>query len=263
MESHRVGRVTLAGVALSLAAASAVAAPRQWDVRTIEPPERGCFARVVDCDGIPIKASSVVSDAALREAARRISRLLEHLPQVRRNLVAAGAEHHIIGKDQETSDLPEWSSMKGKPHWDGSPSFDARVRGMGGLISSSGEENLLKLPSDRYRDHRDICSHEFSHGIFSNGVPKDVRTMFDEQRRKSLAKGLWKSYAGTNTDEFFAELTMWYFGTRGDFGSITPKPKAGRAWFREYDPEAFRLFDDFYNGRIPIGVVTPGGGRWH
>jgi alpha-glucosidase len=255
-------RAALAGLAAAMLVPAEADAPRTWVVRPVEPPEQGFYAKVIDCDGIPVKASSAVSDAAMQEAARRIARLLRSLPQVRRNLVAAGAEHHIIGKDQETSDLPEWRHMKGRPHWDGSPSFDGRVRGMGGLISSSGEENLLKLPSDRYRDHRDICSHEFSHGIFSDGIPREIRDRFEEQRRKSVAKGLWKSYARTNADEFFAELTMWYFGTRGDFGAIKPAPRAGRAWLREYDPEAFRLFDDFYRGRIPVAAVTPGDERW-
>jgi hypothetical protein len=206
----------------------------------------------MDCDGILIKAPAVVSDAAINEAGRRISRLLEHLPIVRRNLAAVGAEHHIIGKDQQTSDLPEWRQMKGKLHWDGSMSFDQRTRGMGGIVSSSGEENLLKLPTDRYKDHRDICSHEFSHGILGSGVSPEIVRKFEEQRQRSTAKGLWKSYAGSNTHEFFAELTMWYFGTRGDFGSIQPKPEAGRAWFRKYDPEAYALFDDFYSGRIAV-----------
>jgi hypothetical protein len=236
-------------------AAAQCAAPVDRPIKSIDPPEYGFFAKVMDCDGILIKAPAAVSDAAIREAGRRISRALEHIPTVRRNLAAIGAEHHIIGKDQQTSDLPEWRQMKGKMHWDGSMLFDERTRGMGGFISSSGEENLLKLPSDRYKDHRDICSHEFSHGILINGVSPEIKRRFEDQRKRSTGKGLWKSYAATNTDEFFAELTMWYFGTRGDYGSIQPRPKPGRAWLRRYDPEAYALFDDFYSGRIPVPLA--------
>lgn len=237
------------------ATAAQSAPPADRPIKRIDPPEHGFFTKVLNSDGILIKAPAVVSDAAIREADRRISRVLEHIPTVRRNLASVGAEHHIIGRDQQTSDLPEWRQMKGKMHWDGSMLFDARTRGMGGLVSSSGEENLLKLPSDRYKDHRDICSHEFSHGILTSGVSQEIVLRFEEQRKRSTEKGLWKSYAGTNTDEFFAELTMWYFGTRGDYGSIQPKPEAGRAWFRQYDPEAFALFDDFYSGRIPVPLT--------
>ncbi|HEY3414934.1 MAG TPA: hypothetical protein VGM51_18020 [Armatimonadota bacterium] len=248
------GTITLILMATVTGAAMA-SAPGDHAIKRIDPPEQGFYAKEIDCDGILIKAPAEVSDAAILEAARRISRVLEHIPVVRRNLAAVGAEHHIIGKDQQTSDLPEWRQMKGKPHWDGSASFDQRTRGMGGLVSSSGEENLLKLPSDRYKDHRDICSHEFSHGILGSGVSPEIVRKFEEQRQRSTAKGLWKSYAGTNTQEFFAELTMWYFGTRGDYGSIQPKPEPGRAWFRRYDPEAYALFDSFYSGRLPVPPI--------
>ena len=116
-------------------------------------------------------------------------------------------------------------------------SIDAQTRGVGGLLASCGEENLLKLPSDRYRDHRDICTHEFAHTVLSFGISPDVREIVRKQFTKSTAAGLWKTaYASTNDDEFFAELSMWYFDSRGDFGKISPKPEVGRAWFRKYDP---------------------------
>ena len=46
--------------------------------------------------------------------------------------------------------------------------------GMGGLLTSCGEENLLRLEKDRYRG-RDICQHEFAHNILENGVPDSIR----------------------------------------------------------------------------------------
>jgi len=47
---------------------------------------------------------------------------------------------------------------------------DPRTRGLGGLLTSCGEENLLGLEKDRYRG-RDICVHEFAHNILGYGVP--------------------------------------------------------------------------------------------
>jgi hypothetical protein len=74
----------------------------------------------------------------------------------------------------------------------------------------------------------------------------------------SKANGLWiKSYAGSNPDEEFAELTMWYFGTHGDLSMTGPKPQNGRVGLKEYDPEAYKLFDDFYSGRIEIAKIEP------
>jgi alpha-glucosidase len=95
--------------------------------------------------------------------------------------------------------------------------------------------------------------HEFAHNIRQHGVPREIRQRFDEQYRKSLEKGLWqKSYAGSNPDEFFAELTMWYFGTHGDLHMTGAKPENGAAGLKKYDPEAFELLDEFYSGRMQI-----------
>jgi hypothetical protein len=220
-------------------------------IRLLSPPEHEFFSKVLDCDGIPIKAHQDVSDEALREGFRRLSLMLAHQPDVRANLVRAGAELHIIGKDQVTSDLPEHRHLKGKP-FEGRQTVDQRTRGLGGLLTSCGEENLLRLREDRYRG-RDICVHEFAHNIFQHGISSRVRKRFEEQRRQSLERGRWKgSYAGSNAHEFFAELSMWYWGTRGDLGMAGPKPKNGRAGLQEYDPEAFALLDDFYQGRLRL-----------
>ena len=227
-------------------------------IQAIKPPESGFFTKVISLNGIPIKASSVVVDEALYAAYDRISMETAHLPMVVANLAAAGAELHIIGRDQVTTDLPEWRQDKHVPldEYFGL-TRDQRTRGMGGLITSCGEENLLNLPNDRYRG-RDICLHEFAHDIEDEGIQPSVRAMFDKQYEISKSKGLWvNSYAGSNPEEFFAELTMWYFGTHGDLGMTGPKPENGPEGLKKYDPAAYKLFDDFYGGRIEIAKIEP------
>lgn len=252
------GWLLLVGVPLASAAAAETTG-RPAMVR-LDPPEQDFFAKCLDFHGIPIKAHAVVADEALFAAYDRLSRLLAHLPVVVSNLASAGVELHIIGRDQVTTDLPEWRHDKGRPIWE--PTYngktrDERTRGMGGRLTSCGEENLLKLEQDRYRG-RDICLHEFAHSIRSFGISRDVRAQFDAQWQRSLAAGRWvKSYAGSNPDEFFAELTMWYFGTHGDLGMTGPKPENGPEGLQRYDPEAFALLDDFYQGRIEVGKVEP------
>jgi hypothetical protein len=219
-------------------------------IRTLEPPEQDFFSKELDFHGIPIKAPAVVSNDALYAAYERLGTMLAHLPVMVTNLAAAKVELHIIGKHQVTTDLPEWRQDKGKPlaEYNGL-TRDQRTRGMGGQLVSCGEENLLKLENDRYRG-RDICLHEFAHAIRNFAMDEDLRSKFDAQYRRSTDKGLWvKAYASTNPDEFFAELTMWYFGTHGDVGMPDPKPKNGAAGLKAYDPEAFVLFDNFYQGR--------------
>jgi len=229
-------------------------AARSAEISAIEPPELGFYAKLLDYDGIPIKAPAVVADQALLVARERLTRLLKNLPEARYNLRMAGAELHIIGKDQVTSDLPEHRHLKGKP-FDGNLTVDQRTRGLGGLLTSCGEENLLQLPSDRYRG-RDICLHEFAHNLQGQGLSDDVRRKIWEQYHRSLDAGLWKgAYAATNEGEYFAELTMWYFGTHGDLNIQGPKPKNGPDGLRKYDPSAYQLLDDLYSGRLPIARV--------
>ena len=232
-------------------------APTSLIIRKINPPEKSFYTKLLDYRGIPIKAPAEVTDAALYAAYDRLYMLLGNQPMVVSNLVAAGAELHIIGRNQVTSDLPEHRALKGKalPEYNGL-TVDQRTRGLGGLLTSCGEENLLKLEQDRYRG-RDICIHEFGHCIRNHGVPRKVRSQFNDQYHRSLECGLWqKSYAGSNPDEFFAELTMWYFGTHGDRHMTGPKPEDGPEGLRKYDPDAFALLDDFYSGRMKIAPVA-------
>ncbi len=226
-------------------------------ITPIDPPERGFFAKALRYEGIAIKAPTNVVDEALFAAYGRLAMMLTNLPTVRARLRAAGAELHIIGRDQVTTDLPEWRHDKGKPlaEYNGL-TRDQRTRGMGGLLTSCGEENLLKLEQDRYRG-RDICVHEFAHNILGHGASSALRQRVRQQYARSLSHGLWVgSYAASNFDEFFAELTMWYFGTHGDLKMTGAKPANGPLGLKAYDPESFALLDEFYRGRMePPNIV--------
>lgn len=258
-----ISTLALAGINDGLAAGET----NQPKLITLNPPAQSFFSKELIFHGIPIKASDVVSDAAMYEACRRVSMLLTNFvvrqPMLISNLVASDVELHIIGLHQVTSDLPEFRDLKGKllPEYNGL-TIDQRTRGMGGRLTSCGEENLLKLKNDHYYG-RDILAHEFAHAIRNCGVPLEVVEKFNQQYRRSLAKGLWQgAYSASNGDEYFAELTMWYFGTHGDLNMTGPKPENGPEGLKKYDPEAYALFDDFYSGRIPIGKLEPGGHEW-
>jgi len=243
---------SIAGLALAVGcAATPETSTNKADITRLDPPEKDFFSKETDYQGIPIKAHTVVSDEALHAARERLATMLQHLPEITTNLVAAKVELHIIGKDQVTTDLPEWRQDKGKPlaEYNGL-TRDQRTRGMGGRLVSCGEENLLKLDKDKYHG-RDICQHEFAHAVRNFAMSREVRALFDEQYRRSTGNGLWvKGYAASNPDEFFAELTMWYFGTHGDMNMNDPKPKNGPEGLKQYDREAFSLLDKFYRGRL-------------
>ena len=229
-------------------------------IKQINPPEVGFFEKQIDCYGIPIKSAKVVSDAALYEAKQLLGCMLKSVPDVVANLKESGSELHVIGKNQATSDLPEHRSKKGKP-FDGDQDIDARTRGVGGLFASCGEENLLGLAEDRYfarRSPGSICVHEFAHTILGYGLDDNIRRLWQDQFKRSMGRGLWKgAYATTNYDEYFAELSMWYFGGLGDVGKISPVPQKGKEWLRSYDPEAFQLMEKIYTGSLRPGRMMP------
>ena len=67
--------------------------------------------------------------------------------------------------------------------------------------------------------------------------------------------GLWPGcYAMTNEAEFFAELSMWYFGSHGDMGKISPRPASGKEWLERYDGKSYQLFDRLYRGERQVGA---------
>ncbi len=233
-------------------------AVQQPKIVAIVPQQEDFFDKKTDYHGIVIRANKVVSDEAMFEAHRRIHMVLKNMPNAVTNLVAAKAGLDIIGKDQVTTDLPDYRHMKGKPFQGKSTekitTVDERTRGFGGLRFSCGEENLLKLKEDRYFG-RDICVHEFAHTLQNYGLSKDIQQKIRDQYKVSMDKARWKgAYSASDVGEFFAELTMWYFGTHGDTPKGSDIPAPGKEAFKAYDPEAFQLLDDLYSGRLRVSV---------
>jgi hypothetical protein len=222
----------------------------------VSSPEANFFSKSLDCDGIMIRSSAAVDSTALILACNKVRRMLLHLPAVRKSLVKQGGELHIIGEREQTSDLPENRALRGQNAFhdaDGEAAdIDMRTRGVGGLKSSCGEENLLRLPSDRYREGEDMCTHEFAHEIMNFGFTDRDRREIERVYKSSIAKGLWNgAYSGVNPREYWATLSMWYFGTHGQFlPSMRPArvPAPGPDGLKAYDPEGLALLDSLYRG---------------
>lgn len=211
----------------------------------IDPPLLDFYTKETYYNGIPIRSAECVSNAALIEAHSRIKTMLENSPEIANRLYMEGAEFHIIGKDQAVSDLPHLRKYKNKP-FDGEQTIDERTRGVGERYSSCGEENLLQLPGDRYHGY-DICIHEFSHTVHLYGLTPATSTQISKQYQAAKDAGKWTgAYAIKNELEYFAELSTWYFGKRGDCGAITPTPQPGREWLAKYDPEGYALIHSIY-----------------
>jgi hypothetical protein len=246
-------------LAAPLAVLSAAGAQAQTStVKESRPAVRDFFDKYVDCRGLLIRSARVVEDRALELACSKVTTMLAHTSQARANLLEWQAKLHVIGRDQQPSDLPELRKERNVDgEKDAHEDIDQRTRGVGGLYASCGEENLLGLPTDRYRGGYDVCTHEFAHTVMRFGLDEKLRNDIEAQYLRAKDAGLWKGlYAMTNPREYWAELSMWYFGAHGDRG--TTGPANGAAALMAYDAGGFALLDKIYTGALspaPIRIA--------
>jgi hypothetical protein len=195
------------------------------------------YKKHIDYKGFSILGSGKVSDAALFEARYLIDKLLGQRPDILQAMIEAGCRFMVMAPTEMTTDVPE------QRHWD-KKYWDKRARGMGGKLSSCGEENLLNLKGDRY-GKENILIHEFNHAIHQQGLKK-VDPTFDGRLRdafkRAMEKGLWKgTYLTTNHGEYWAEGVQAYFDCmRPQYGANT------REKLQKYDPDLFALVDEVY-----------------
>lgn len=201
------------------------------------------YQKRTEYKGLPILASEKVSDEALVEARYLIGQMLARRDDITAALVKNRCRFVVMAPTEMTTDVPEQRHMTPKDYWDN------RARGLGGRITSCGEENLLNLPGDRYRNEN-ILIHEFAHCIHQYGL-KTVEPKFDAQLRacyaRAMDQGLWKdTYAATNPGEYWAEGVQSYFDcnappNKGVHNDINTREKLAR-----YDPELFTLIDTVF-----------------
>ena len=178
-----------------------------------------------------------MSDAALLEARYLIDKLLGEREDILKAMIKSGCRFMVMAPTEMTTDVPEQRHMD-KAYW------DKRARGLGGKLSSCGEENLLNLKGDRYKQEN-ILIHEFNHAIHQQGL-RAVDPTFDarlrETYKKAMAKELWKgTYLATKPGEYWAEGVQAYFDCmRPQYGANT------REKLQKYDPDLFALVDEVY-----------------
>jgi hypothetical protein len=198
------------------------------------------YKKHLDYKGFSILSSAKVSDAGLYEARYLIDKLLGEREDILKAMIKAGCRFMVMAPTEMTTDVPEQRHMKNDPKTD----WDKRARGLGGKLSSCGEENLLNLKGDRYRQEN-ILIHEFNHAIHQQGL-RIVDPTFNKRLRegydKAKATGLWKgTYLMENPAEYWAEAAQAYFDCmRPQFGANT------REKLQKYDPDLFALVDEVY-----------------
>src|SRR5262245_54802734 len=198
------------------------------------------YKKHIDYHGFSILSSAKVSDAGLIEARHLIDQLLGERSDILKAMIKAGCRFMVMSPTEMTTDVPEQRRLKNDPK----TNWDKRARGLGGKLSSCGEENLLNLKGDRY-NKENILIHEFNHAIHQHGL-RAVDPTFDgrlrEAYKKAMAKDLWKgTYLTTNHSEYWAEGAQAYFDCmRPQYGANT------REKLQKYDPDLFALVDEVY-----------------
>jgi len=223
------------------------------------------YQKYIETEGLYVTSSGKVSDEALLKACDIISLMLAKRPDVKAHMVKKGCHVMIIGKDEETCDLPEFAHICNCE--DSIKYWNWRARGFGGapedeFSSSCGEENLLALPQDKYVGEN-ILIHEFAHLIHTVGivgVEPDFNERLEALRQNAIRKGLWeKTYAVSNKEEYFAECVQSFFNC-----NRYAEPANGvhnwvnrRTKLKMYDPDMYRLLQEyFYEIEIPIHNVV-------
>lgn len=223
------------------------------------------YQKYIETEGLYVTSSGKVSDEALLKACDIISLMLAKRPDVKAHMVKKGCHVMVIGKDEETCDLPEFAHICNCE--DSIKYWNWRARGFGGapedeFSSSCGEENLLALPQDKYVGEN-ILIHEFAHLVHTVGivgVEPDFNERLEALRQNAIRKGLWeKTYAVSNKEEYFAECVQSFFNC-----NRYAEPANGvhnwvnrRTKLKAYDPDMYRLLQEyFYEIEIPIHNVV-------
>ncbi len=242
------------------------APPHQWATDPF-------YQRHVDAGGIPILASARTPDRALLLAREIVLSMLAARPDLAAELVRQRQRVAVMAADETTLDLPEqrgWTrpaaddarltpcerkhyatrigALTDRQYW------DARARGMGGLLTSVGAENLLAAPGDRYRGSS-VLVHEFAHAILRAAAVADpaLHAGVKEAYAAAMARGLWSGeYASTTFEEYWAVGTQYWFNTAriAAFGDTRVLSDAD---LRAYDPGLYAVLARVYRGHQAAG----------
>lgn len=210
-------------------------------------------------DGFWIVANDVVEPAAITAAADMVAHIFAADERLAPVLTANTIRLGIIGRDQRTTEMPEYRDLnQAFPETD----WDSRARGLGATserpLVSAGEENVLCLPTDRYLGE-DILLHEFAHVLHEFGYQILDADFEDELRtayNQAVINGTWaNTYSATNHLEYWAEGVQSYFGRNidADPADGIHGPIDTQAELQLADPALFDLIDQ----RLKAAQLSP------
>lgn len=207
------------------------------------------YEKHVDATGLSVLGSSEPSDESLLLACKLLNNMLSQRDDVRQELIRRRARFAIIGVDEGTADIPEYGYRDG-PQED-IDYINERARGLGGIVASCGEENILCLSGDRY-PRESICVHEFSHTIATYGLytaEDGFEDTLEDAFDAALDSGILDdTYRNSNLQEYWAEgVQDWY-----DTNDWSDPPNGihndvnTRVELESFDPTLYALVADVF-----------------
>jgi hypothetical protein len=235
------------------------------------------YKKYSDAFGIPIVSSEKVPDAALLMARDIVNYMLVKRVDVRTELIKRKARVLVMAQTEMETDLPErrdWkkptkedrrltpgerenydkpggiASMTDREYW------NRRARGMGGIVTSCAEENILGYPGTRYYGEH-ILVHEFSHNIMGGlrtadpALYKEIEDAYEVAKNKGMYKG---QYAINTVAEYWAEGSQWWFWSNFEFYDGQTRVQSPDD-LKAYDPVLYAILDRVYQGHhIPADI---------
>jgi hypothetical protein len=216
------------------------------------------YGKYCSVRGIPLVAASVVPDAAFKEAWNVLENMLTGVSgAVVQKIIANKIRIGIIGKNQGTTDMPEYRKLDELFPQPNGQSWNDRARGLGATVEipliAGAEENILCLPGDRYVGES-ILLHEFSHTVLNLGVEftdAKFKGRLNTAYQAVLGQKWTNTYADDTVEEYWAEGVQDYYNT-----NIESIPSNGihneintRAELKTYDPTLFGLIQEIFGTR--------------
>jgi len=181
------------------------------------------YGKFTQAYGLPVTASTKVDDRALMRFCYIVRWLYASHRSARRGAHSNFGRFIIIGKNQRTTEMPEYRNMD--------PYYDERARGFGGHVTSTSEENLLHFQKNKWRG-MDMAAHEGAHNFHLTGLSKGNPGIFRAISNAFSAAmaagkyylGSYSMYARTDYREYFAEALDSYIGDT--WASVPPHNQA-------------------------------------
>ena len=177
------------------------------------------YKKYIDASGIAIVSNEAVDDAALLKMQYIVNTMVSKDEPTRQQVVAHLSRIVIIPKADNLTSLPEYATLDQTNPLPGT-TWDQRAQGVGWSEArpymSCSEANLMHsgYPMDRYTDES-ICIHEFAHTVFDAGIvyrDPDAQKRLTALYNADVSRGLLgTTYAGTNTQEYWAEGVQAWF----------------------------------------------------